>query len=52
MRCWGAQLDINDGRALDLGSERGDNGTPSCILEREDLEWRECPQEIRVGRGT
>lgn len=27
-------------------------GPPSCILEREDLEWRECQQEIRVGHGT
>lgn len=33
MRCWGAKSDVNDGRALELGSERGEHGAPAAFLE-------------------
>lgn len=52
MRCWDADSDVHDGRALELGSERGDDGFPSCVLGREELESREYQQEIKVGHGT
>lgn len=34
VRSWGAKLDINDGRALDLCSEREDNGASAAFLRR------------------
>ena len=33
MRCWGAKSDVNDGRALELGSERGEHGAQAAFLE-------------------
>lgn len=40
MGCWHADSDINDGRVRELASER------------EELEFRERPQDIKVRHGT